>query len=399
MITYPLLKDVQDLHGKRVLLRAGFDVPIENGVVADSTRVEALLPTMRFVLKAGASLVILSHQGRPQGRIDPAFTQKPLVPILEKLLKTDVQFASSCTGRETLDMAMKLSPGNVLLLENLRYDPREEKNDAAFGLELAALGDVYVNDAFTNCHRAHASMVRLPALLPAYMGFQLAEEVSHLSKVLEDPRRPLTLIVSGAKMETKVPVVEYFLSSGDDILLGGAIANTFIAASGFDVGKSKYEKEMVNRARQLMLQSKQQSGATIHLPSDVVVANEASESASTRNLLLKDVAGDMSIFDVGTATIKKYTSLIRASRTIIWNGPLGLYELQNFSDGTKQIAEAVQAATKSGAFSVIGGGDTIDFHTRYGYELSAYSFVSTGGGAMLEFVSGKPLPALEALAA
>ncbi len=386
-----------ELKGKRVLLRAGFDVPMEGGKVVDTSRVEALVPTMKHILGAGASLVILAHQGRPKGKPDPAFSQKPIVPILEKLLGATVRFAESCTGPETQKLAKALKPGEVLLLENLRFDEREKNNDPAFARELAALGDIYVNDAFTNCHREHASMVALANLLPAFMGLQLQQEVMHLGKVLEDPRRPVTLIVGGAKMETKVPVIEHFLGFGDDILLGGCVANTFVAARGFDVGTSKYGPEFIEKAQEIMLEADKVEYADVHVPRDAVVASAPTEDALKLDLPVEDIEGDMSIFDIGAVTIKRFVEVIRKSGMVIWNGPLGLYELNRFSHATKRIAEAVAAATKGGAISIVGGGDTIDFHKRYGYPMDDYTFVSTGGGAMLEFLGGKKLPSLKAL--
>lgn len=393
---YPSLRSA-DLAGKRVLLRAGFDVTIANGVVEDATRIEALVPTMQHILSSGAALVIASHQGRPKGKVDMEFTQKPLVPVLEKLLGKNVAFAAAPTGKEAIAAAQKLTPGDVLLLENLRFDPREEKNDKHFAAELAHLADVYVNDAFTNCHRAHASMVELPALLPSYMGLQLEQEVKFLSMVTQDPKRPLTLIISGAKMETKVPIVEFFLSKGDDILLGGAIANTFIAARGFDVGTSKFEAEAADNARELLARSEKPGHARLHIPRDAVLASSPTETADITDLPLEDLDGDQGIFDIGGRTVEQYADIIAQSGTIVWNGPMGLFEVEQFAGGTKRIAEAVAKATKAGAISIVGGGDTIDFHTRYGFPMDAYTFVSTGGGAMLEFVSGKALPALEAL--
>lgn len=396
MPTYRTLNDA-DLQGKRVLLRAGFDVSIESGKVMDTERIEALVPTMKHILAAGASLIILSHQGRPKGKRDPEFTQKPVLAVLEKVLGTTVQFADSCTGPETLKLAKSLKSGDVLFLENLRYEPGEEKNDPAFAKELAALGDVYVNDAFTNCHRKHASMVALATLLPAYMGLQLQKEVDHLGQVLDDPRRPLTLIISGAKMETKVPIIDKFLSRGDDILLGGCIANTFIAARGFDVGMSKYEEDCAEQAQTMMLEAEKSDKADIHVPRDVVVASEPKDGAEKLDLPVEDIEGDMGIFDIGKVTVERFCTIIEKSGMIVWNGPLGLYEINRFSHATKRIAEAIAVATKRGAISIIGGGDTLDFHVRYNYPLDVYTFVSTGGGAMLEFLSGKPLPALEAL--
>ncbi len=384
------------LKGKRVLVRAGFDVPMENGKVVDTARIEALLPTIKYILKEGGSVILMAHQGRPKSSADMEFSQKPLVPVLKKLLKREIQFAKRCVGPETLKMAKALKPGDVLLLENLRFEAGEKKNDKAFGKALAALGDVYVNDAFTNCHRAHASMVLVPKLLPKFMGLQLAEEVEQLTKVTK-AKHPLTLIVSGAKMETKVPVIKQFLDKGDDILLGGCIASTFIAARGFSVGESKYEPENETVAQDIMLESEKKNMAMVHVPRDVVVASDAKRSATKIDIPVEDIEGDMKIFDIGKVTLKRYIDIIKKSSTIVWNGPLGLYEINTFSHATKRIAEALAAATKRGAVTIIGGGDTLDFHERYKYSLKAYTFVSTGGGAMLEFISGKKLPALEAL--
>lgn len=386
-----------DLNGKRVLLRAGFDVPIEKGKVVDTERIEAMLPTIKFILKKGASLIILAHQGRPKGKRDPTFTQEPVTAVLEKLLKTKVTFIDSCVGKDAEAAAKKLKKGEILFLENLRYEPGEEKNDAAFAKKLAALGDVYVNDAFTNCHRTHASMVAVAKLLPSYMGLNLQNEVENLTRVVDDPRRPLTLIISGAKMETKVPIIESFLSRGDNVLLGGCVANTFIAARGFDVGTSVYEETYLDAAQEMMLEAEKPEKADIHVPRDVVVATEAKEDAVKLDLPVEDIAGDMGIFDIGKITVERYKKIIEKSGMIVWNGPLGLYEYNRFSHATKRLAEAIAEATKKGAVSIIGGGDTLDFHVRYKYPLDAYTFVSTGGGAMLEFLSGKGLPALKVL--
>ncbi len=391
--------DQADLNGKRVLLRAGFDVSIENGKVMDTERIEAVIPTVEYILKHKGSVVILSHQGRPKGKRDPEFSQKPLIGILEKLLDKKVQWCDACAGPEAEKATKALKPGEILFLENLRYEPGEEANDPAFVKQLAALGDVYVNDAFTNAHRKHASMVGLAKALPSYAGLQLAKELHALAPVLEDPRRPLVLIVSGAKMETKVPIIERFLDKGDSILLGGCIANTFIAARGFDVGSSKYEEAQVEKAQELMLQADSDQKAEIVVPRDVVVASSPTDGAEKLDLPVENIVGDMAAFDIGKVTIERYKKIIEKAGMIVWNGPLGFYEVNRFSHATKRIAEAVAAATKKGAISIIGGGDTIDFHVRYGYPLSAYSFVSTGGGAMLEFIAGKKLPALEALRA
>ncbi len=393
MSHYPTLSEAE-ISGKRVLLRAGFDLPMEDGVVTDISRVEALLPTMRYILDHGASLVILAHQGRPKGKPMPEFSQKPLVPVLEKLLGTTVHFAVSPTGGETYAQAMDLKAGEVLLLENLRYDAREEANDESFAKQLASLGDIYVNDAFTNCHRAHASMVALPALLPSYMGLQLEQEVTHLLKVVENPARPLVLIISGAKMETKVPVIEFFLGKGDDILLGGAMANTFIAATGHSVGKSLFEADYADNVNAMLANT---DGAKIHVPIDVVIAAEMTSESPSSTVSVDSIPSDKAIYDVGDATVNRYIEAIDRAASIVWNGPIGVYEIEQFAGASKKIAEAVARATARGAVTIIGGGDTIDLHTKYHLPMDVYTFVSTGGGAMLEFVSGQKLPALQAL--
>jgi len=386
-----------DIGGKKVLLRAGFDVEIENGVVTDASRIVALVPTMKFILGKGASLIIMAHQGRPKGKRVEADSQRPVVPVLEKLLGCPVRFADSCTGDETRAAASQLKPGEVLLLENLRYDAREEKNDPAFAAELAALADVYVNDAFSNAHRAHASMVAVAALLPSYAGLQLEQEVTHLSQALHDPKRPLLFVVSGAKMETKVPVIRSMLGHADDILVGGAIANTFLAAKGFAVGSSLYEKERVAEAQEILAES--EGKARIHVPVDVTVA-AAPDARSGTNAPVSSIPETQAVFDLGEETMKRYAELVKKCGMVVWNGPLGYYENPVFGAGTKAFAECLMERTKNGSLvSLVGGGDTIDFHVRNSLDLSAYSFVSTGGGAMLEFIAGTPLPAIEALQA
>ena len=396
MITYRTL-DQAVLKRQRVLLRAGFDLPMENGKVTDTTRVEAIQKTMKHILKKGGVLILLAHQGRPKDKPEAEFSQKPLVAVLKKLLKTTVHFAPDCVGPAAEKIVAAAKPGEVVLLENLRFHPGEKKNDIAFAKQLKKLGDLYVNDAFTNCHRVHASMVALPKLMPSFMGFNLAEEVKHLSAVVKNPKHPMTLIVAGAKMETKVPVIEHFLKKGDHILIGGCIANTFIAGRGFSVGASKYDEAGMEQSQEMMLESEMPRRAKIHVPRDAVVASELSESATKLDLPVEDIEGDMCIFDIGKITVKRYCELIDASKIIVWNGPLGVYEYNRFSHASKRIAEAIAVATKKGAVSIIGGGDTIDFHLKYKYPLSAYTFVSMGGGAMLEFIGGKKFASLKAL--
>lgn len=396
MFSYPSLADAP-LDGKRVLLRAGFDVPMRDGVVTDSSRIALLVPTMRHLLERNAALIILAHQGRPHGEPDRRFSQRPLLPVLEELLERPVRFADSCTGERARTTAAALRPGEVLFLENLRFDPGETANDPAFAQALASLGDVYVNDAFPNCHRDHASMTTLARLLPAYPGLQLERELRHLSEVLDAPRRPLTLMIGGAKMETKVPVIRSFLTRGDDILTGGAIANTFLVARGFHPGRSRYESDFVDLARTLLEESGTDGKATIHTLDDAVVAANAEDNTPVLDVPLDGMTDAMAVFDIGKRTAARYASVIGRSGTIIWNGPVGMHEDAQFAAGSIAVAEAIADATAHGAVSVVGGGDSIAFHHRYHLDLSTYTFVSTGGGAMLAFLSGTTLPALHAL--
>lgn len=381
-----------DVRGTRVLLRAGFDVPIEHGAVTDATRIEALVPTMNAILKNGASLVIMAHQGRPKGKRVPDESQRPLVPVLERLLERPVLFAESCVGPETEAMASALQPGEVLLLENLRYDEHEEHNDPGFAEELARLGDVYVCDAFSNAHRAHASMVGVPRLLPSAMGLQMASEIENLSKV-RDAREGVCVIVSGVKLETKVPVIRAFLDRAETIVVGGAIANTFLAAAGAAIGTSLSDAEEVPVAKEILDEAK----GRILVPVDAVVASDPETPDTARVCTVDDVAPDEAIFDLGPASAAAIANAVARATTIVWNGPLGYCEKEAFSKTTIAVANAVIAATAAGAFSVVGGGDTLEVHARYGLSLAPYSFVSTGGGAMLDFLAGKDLPALAAL--
>lgn len=394
MSTYRTLRDAS-LDGKRVLVRAGFDVPLVGGKVADDSRIRSIVPTIRYILQHGASVILMAHQGRPKGVVDPAFSQKPLVPVLTELLGVPVGFAQSCSGAETKKMVDALAPGDVLLLENLRFDPREKGKDPSFAKELASYADVYVNDAFANSHRDHTSMVGVAELLPSYMGLELEQEVMHLTDVLSNPSHPLSLIVSGAKIETKVPVIQSFLTLGEHVLTGGAVANTFIYATGTPVGLSKCDPAEAVHAETILKEAEKQS-ANIHLPTDALVAVPG--QLDTYEPAALDVIGSQrAMFDIGPRTIAAYEEVIEKSACIVWNGPLGMYEEKQFAHGSIAIAHALQQAAKRGATVIIGGGDTIDLHTRYNLPTDAYTFVSTGGGAMLEFLSGKQLPALKPL--
>lgn len=398
MSTYRSLREAP-LDGKKVLLRAGFDVPIEDGRVIDDTRIRAVVPTVRALLDGGAAVIILAHQDRPKGAVVPSMSQRPLVPLLSALLGENVLFADCCVGGDARAKVDALTPGQVLLLENLRFDAREEENDAGFAAELASYGDLYVNDAFANCHRAHASMDALARALPAYMGVQLEREIDYLSGVLTDPARPLTLVISGAKIETKVPVIERFLDAGDHVLVGGAIANTFIAAAGHGVGTSLVESAMIPTARRLMDAAGVDGRAVLHVPLDAVTAPSRDDAARAADRSLDAIGDGEAVLDLGPRTVESYLEVIRASATIVWNGPLGVTSVPRFARASIATARALQEAAARGATVIIGGGDTLEFLAREGFDFSTFTFVSTGGGAMLDFLSGAPLPALEALAA
>ena len=371
-----------DIRGKRVLVRVDHNVEFDQeGRLKDDRKLRLSLRTLETLAKKGAKLVLMTHVGRPKGKVVENLRTDPIAKRLQELSPALKDFE---------------------YLENVRFDPGEEGNDPAYMKKLASYGEFFVNEAFPSLHLyEEASTCGTARLLPAFAGYHLMEEVEEISKAVRDPKRPVVLVMSGAKMETKIPVIRRFLDIADSILLGGCIANTFVAARGFDVGSSKYEKDAVSLAQELMLESEKEGGAKIHIPRDGVVATEASEDATKLDLPLEDVEGDMQIFDIGKVTIKRYSDEIAKAGTIIWNGPMGLYEFNRFSHGTKRIAEAIAEATlrpgsgQAGAYSMIGGGDTLDFHARYDYPLDVYSFVSSGGGAMLEFLSSEePLPAL-----
>ncbi len=400
--TLQLLKDA-DVAGKRVLVRVDHNIDVDpEGKLKNDEKIRATLPTIEHLLKKDAHVILMTHVGRPKGKIEPRYSTATVAAHLQTLLKgITVRHLKQTTGPDVEAAAASLDGKNILYLENVRFDPGEEgepDEQKRLGKNLAALADLYVNEAFASCHDyEEASTCAIARVLPAYAGMRLEKEVTMLGKVLENPVHPIVLIMSGAKMETKIPVINYFLTRGDDILLGGCIANTFIAARGFDVGESKFEQDQVEEAQEIMLESEKKGRAVIHIPRDVILASEPVDGAEKLCLPVEDIEGDMSIFDIGKVTVERYKDAIMKAKTIVWNGPLGFYEINRFSHASKRIAEAIAEATKNGATSIIGGGDTIDFHIRYGHPLNAYTFVSTGGGAMLEFIGGKKLPAIEAL--
>ncbi len=371
---------------KVIAIRVDFNVPVDNGKVSENTRIEASIPTLKYCLDNGAKQIhILSHLGRPKGEPDPKFSLKVVISELEKLLGANVKFQEN----------LKAGKEKIQLHENMRFYAGEKKNDPAFTQQLLGLGaDIFINDGFAVSHRGHASVIGLASFLPAYPGFLLQKEIEHLSPFLSEKRiEGLTVVIGGAKIETKVKVLEHFAKTASNILIGGALANTFLAAQGFNVGESFQEEEQHEIARKILkLAQKNKTG--FHLPIDVV-CGEAMESLDRVIVPSEDVMGNMKIFDIGPHTVKSYQEILNHSKTIIWNGPLGCFEFQSFADGTRDILKVI-AAQKS-AQTILGGGDTLDALKKFGVDKTAFTHVSTGGGAMLEFLEGKDLPGIEVL--
>lgn len=381
-----------DLAGKRVLLRVDFNVPLSAGEVGDDTRIRAALPTIEALLDSGASLVLVSHLGRPGGRPDPELSLEPVATRLAELLGREVQFCHETTGPLALEMASSLEPGQVLLLENLRFDPRETENDAGFAQALADLADLYVNDAFGTAHRAHASTAGVAGLLPAYAGDLLRDEVGHLEALASDPTRPLTVILGGAKVSDKIGLINRFLDLADHVLIGGAMCFPFFSAEGLSTGESLVEGEGVAMAREILDQSVSRR-ADLRLPVDLVLGRAFEADTETLPVDSPEVPEGWMGLDIGPATADLYSGLIEDAGTVFWNGPMGAFELEPFSAGTRAVAEAVAACDGK---TVVGGGDSVAALTAFGL-VDSVDWVSTGGGASLELLEGLPLPGVEAL--
>lgn len=379
-----------DVKNKRVILRVDFNVPVENGQVVDNTRIKGSLATINYLLDNKAKVIVLAHFGRPDGKIDDQFRLKPVALELQNLLaKNKVIYFPYCPGDKGVkEEAGKLKPAEVLILENIRFCPGEEKNDLKFSKEIAKLGDLYVNDAFGAAHRSHASTAGITKFLPSYAGFLLEKEVTTLSEIMEDPARPFIGIIGGAKISTKLAVIRSLLSKVDFLLLGGALANTILKAQGIQIGKSLVEEKMIKLATELVLTENR-----LKIPVDLVVAKEISEKAKIKKRAVGKVKEDEIILDIGPDTVNLYGMIIKKARTIVWNGPMGYFEIKNFAKGTYEIAEKI---AKSNASSIVGGGDTIDAIKEVNL-LDKFSYVSTGGGAMLEFLKGKVLPGIKPL--
>jgi phosphoglycerate kinase len=381
-----------DIKGKRVLVRADLNVPAENGKVEDATRIERFAPTAKLLSEKGAKVIILTHFGRPKGAM-PEFSTKFLAPVLEKYVGRKVEFAPDCKGPAAQKAIGKMQGGDILLLENVRFYPEEEKNDPNFAKELASLGDMYVNDAFSAAHRAHASTEGITKYLPSYAGLLMEEEVDALTKALENPARPCIAIVAGSKVSTKISVLENIAAKVDCMAIGGAMANTFLLAQGHPIGASMAEPDMTDTARKIMANGK----CEILLPVDVVVAKELKENAPNRTVGIDEVEPDDKIFDIGQKTIALFAEKIKASKTALMNGSLGVYEVKPFNTGTNAVMDILAEETKAGRLtSIAGGGDTIASLNETGH-IDDLTYVSTAGGAFLEWLEGKTLPAIPPL--
>ena len=385
------LKDV-DLRGKRVLMRVDFNIPMdkEGGIIADA-KMKAAFPSIEYVMSHGGRLILMSHLGRPQGRPDESYSLKKIACRLEELLRQKVKMASDSVGEEVASMVENLQPGEVMMLENLRFHGEEEKNDPEYARRLASLGDVYINDAFGTAHRAHASTSGVADYIPAYAGFLMENEVSMLKKVLDYPENPRMAILGGAKITDKIGLIANLVKKLDIILIGGGMANTFLLAQGYGVGCSLCEQDLVGQAASI-LQQAGNSGTKLLLPIDALVTAEIKRDAGFNTVAADAVGDDMIIADIGPQTIDLFCREISKARTIVWNGPMGIYEYEQFARGTKSIAQAI---ADSSSISVIGGGDSAAAVQDMGLEKSI-THISTGGGATLEFLEGIRLPGVAA---
>lgn len=383
---------------KKALIRVDFNVPLDsNFQITDTNRIDATLPTIRKILADGGSVILMSHLGRPKGGPEEKFSLKHLLPYLSEKLKLTVKFGDDCIGQSAKDLSAGLKPGEVLLLENLRFYKEEEKGDEGFAQKLASLGDIYVNDAFGTAHRAHASTAIIANYFPQAkcFGYVMAEEVIHLDKVLKEAKHPFTAILGGAKISGKIEVISHLMDKVDNLIIGGGMMFTFIKAIGGEVGNSLVEDELLEISRNIVEGAKTM-GVNLYLPVDAIIADAFSNDANIKTCNAYDIPDPWIGLDIGPNTLQKFVHVIEQSSTILWNGPMGVFEMNNFEEGTKKIAEAIAKATENGAFSLVGGGDSVAAINKY--ELAdKISYISTGGGAMLEYIEGKELPGVKAI--
>ncbi|WP_420407195.1 phosphoglycerate kinase [Hoeflea sp.] len=396
MTAFKTLDDLTDLSGKRVLLRVDLNVPVKDGKVTDTTRIERVAPTILELAGKGARVILLAHFGRPKGEVVPSMSLEPIAGIVESVLDHRVHFAPDCIGGEASDAVGKMVDGDVLLLENTRFHPGEEKNDPTFVTALAQNGDIFVNDAFSAAHRAHASTEGLAHHMPAYAGRTMQAELVALEKGLGNPDRPVVAIVGGAKVSTKIDLLKNLVGKVDALVIGGGMANTFIAARGNDVGKSLCEHELAETAKQIEAEAAM-AGCEIVLPSDAVVAREFKAGAESETVPVSAIPADAMMLDVGPMSVEAINAWISKADTLVWNGPLGAFEIEPFDAATVSAARHAAQRTREGLLvSVAGGGDTVSALNHAGV-LDAFTYVSTAGGAFLEWMEGKPLPGVKVL--
>jgi phosphoglycerate kinase len=388
MFSKQTIRDI-DVKGKRVLVRVDFNVPIKDGVVGDDTRIRGALPTLEYLLKGGAALILCSHLGRPKDGPDPKYSMKPVAEYLGKLMNQKVAFAEDCIGPKAEAASKALKPGDVLVLENTRFHPEEEKNSPEMSKQLAALADIYVNDAFGSAHRAHASTEGVAKFLPAVAGLLMEKEIQYLGAAVADPARPFVAILGGAKISDKIGVIKNLLTKADSILIGGGMANTFFKAQGYSLGDSLVEAEALETATELL----KTSGDKLRLPVDVVIADKFDAAAAHKTIPVGPIPDGWRILDIGPESIEHYGKVVKAAKTVVWNGPMGVFEFPEFAKGTFGVAKAV---AESGAVSIVGGGDSVAAIQESGL-TDKITHISTGGGASLEMLEGLTLPGVAAL--